>query len=109
MTIANSISTASKFQLGWRINWLAYCIVLPAILIRCAFTVVPMVQTFLLSLTNQNLTNEGRFIGPTNYIRLVQDSTFLNNLGSTLLYAALRCSTQLLASSWSSSSAFWSQ
>lgn len=88
MTIAQSISTASRFQLSWRINWLAYCIVLPAILIRCAFTIVPMVQTFLLSLTNKSLTNEGRFTGLTNYFRLAQDSIFLNSLSFTLLYTA---------------------
>ncbi len=88
MTIAQSISTASRFQLSWRINWLAYGIVLPAIVIRCAFTVVPMVQTFLLSLTNKNLTNEGRFVGLDNYVRLAQDGIFLNSLSFTLLYTA---------------------
>jgi ABC-type sugar transport system permease subunit len=97
LTISQSISPAtSRFHLSWRINWLAYCIVLPAIVIRCAFTVVPMVQTFLLSLTNKNLTNEGRFIGLTNYLRLAQDSIFLNSLTFTLLYTAFSVILELV-------------
>lgn len=86
MAAAESISSVSRHRLHWRINWLAYCVVLPAILIRCAFTVVPMVQTFALSLTNKNLTNEGRFVGLANYIKLSQDGTFLASLGFTVFY-----------------------
>lgn len=82
----DSLATASRWKLHLRINWLAYCVVLPAIVIRCAFTVMPMVQTFLLSLTNKNLTNEGRFVGLTNYIRLAQDGVFLSSLSFTLIY-----------------------
>jgi ABC-type sugar transport system permease subunit len=93
---AESISSASRLKLHWRINWLAYCVVLPAIVIRCSFTIVPMVQTFLLSLTNKNLSNEGRFIGLTNYVRLSQDSIFLSSFGFTLLYTAVSVILELV-------------
>jgi multiple sugar transport system permease protein len=39
-----------------------------------------------MSLTNKNLTNEGRFIGLTNYIRLASDPIFLSSLSFTLVY-----------------------
>jgi len=64
----------------------AYWIVLPAILLRLAFTVVPLVQTLYLSFTNSSLMGHPRFIGLQNYVALFQDQTLLSSLTFTIVY-----------------------
>jgi len=66
----------------------AYALVLPAIALRAAFVIGPMFQSIFLSFTNKNLTNEGRFVGIQNYVRMLSDETLINSFGFTLGYTA---------------------
>jgi ABC-type sugar transport system permease subunit len=70
------------------INGIAYCIVLPAILLRLIYTLIPLAETVWLSLTNKSLTGAGRFIGLSNYLLLLRDETLLAALSFTVIYAA---------------------
>ena len=70
----------------WAKYWMAYLLVLPAVIIRFAYTVVPLVRTFWLSLTNTSLSNPGAFVGLKNYVALFQDELFTNAIGWTIVY-----------------------
>ncbi|MBZ9938953.1 sugar ABC transporter permease [Mesorhizobium sp. BR1-1-16] len=68
------------------VNAIAYCLVLPAILLRLAFTLVPALQTFWLSFTDKSLMAPGRFIGLANYVAMLSDKTLIGSFGFTLFY-----------------------
>lgn len=71
----------------WAKYWMAYLLVLPAVIVRFAYTVMPLIRTFWLSLTNMSITNPGTFVGLKNYIALFQDELFVNAIGWTVIYA----------------------
>jgi len=62
-----------------------YVLVLPAFLLRMIYTVIPIIQTVLISFTDRTILG-GRYIGLRNYEILVRDSTLIGSLGWTLLY-----------------------
>ncbi|MDI9547657.1 MAG: sugar ABC transporter permease [Chloroflexota bacterium] len=66
--------------------WMAYLLVLPAIIVRFAYTIIPLFRTLWLSLTNMSITNPGEFVGLRNYAMLFQDELFINSLGWTFVY-----------------------
>jgi ABC-type sugar transport system permease subunit len=70
------------------VNGVAYCLVLPAILLRLAYTLVPVVQTVFLSFTDKSLMTPGRFVGLANYVAMASDQTLIASLGFTLFYTA---------------------
>ncbi len=71
------------------INIAAYLIVLPAIIIRGAFTVVPLAQTFWLSMTNKSLMRAGSFVGLDNYVKMLQDQTLIASFSFTAIYTVV--------------------
>lgn len=81
-----SSPVVAKVRPGSNIALIAYWIVLPAILLRLAFTLVPLVQTVYLSFTNSSMMGRPRFIGLQNYVKLFQDQTLLSSLTFTVLY-----------------------
>ncbi len=66
---------------------MAYALVLPAVVVRLLFTVIPLVRTVWLSFTNTSITNPGRFVGLNNYTYLAQDELFVNAIAWTFVYA----------------------
>ena len=70
----------------WAKYWMAYLLVLPAVTIRFAYTIIPLARTFWLSLTNTSITNAGTFVGLKNYVTLFQDELFTNAIGWTIIY-----------------------
>ena len=62
-----------------------YVLVLPAFLLRMIYTVIPIIQTVLISFTNRTILG-GQYIGLRNYEVLARDSTLIGSLGWTLLY-----------------------
>jgi multiple sugar transport system permease protein len=68
------------------INGVAYCLVLPAILLRLAYTLVPVVQTVFLSFTDKSIMTPGRFVGFANYVAMASDQTLIGSFGFTVLY-----------------------
>ncbi len=69
-------------------NAVAYCLVLPAILLRLGFTLAPAIQTFWLSFTDKSLMASGRFVGLANYAAMLSDKTLIASLGFTIFYTA---------------------
>lgn len=62
--------------------------VLPAVLWRAAFTAVPLMQTFWLSLTNTSIVNAGAFVGLKNFEVLANDQAMRDSLQFTLIYTS---------------------
>jgi ABC-type sugar transport system permease subunit len=69
--------------------WMAYLLVLPAILIRLVYTLLPLLQTIWMSFTSRSMVNPGKFIGLKNYQYLFQDELFTNALGWSLAYTLI--------------------
>ncbi|SRR5581483_2397055 len=64
----------------------AYLLVLPAIIWRLVFTLVPLVQTIVFSFTDKSIVKPGTFIGLNNYLTLAHDEVLIESLGFTLVY-----------------------
>jgi ABC-type sugar transport system permease subunit len=77
--------------LGWRRARWGYVFIAPWIIGFLAFTGLPMIATFVFSLTNINLaqTEPLRFVGLRNYETLLRDQQVWTSLGITLKFAAL--------------------
>ena len=60
--IINDHPRLTVFWKGFKKFWPIYCLVMPAVLWRFIYTIIPLVETFRLSLTNTSLVNPGRFI-----------------------------------------------
>jgi multiple sugar transport system permease protein len=61
----------------------------PAVLVICAFFLVPLGLTFYMSLNNWSLLGAHTWIGVENYTRAFKDSAFLSAFKFTLEYTAL--------------------
>ena len=83
----------TKFQ--WTIkemkrNWAAYLMVAPYMIIFTCFTVLPVVLSAVISLTDFNLLEWPNFVGPANYIRLfLDDDIFITACQNTLIFACI--------------------
>jgi multiple sugar transport system permease protein len=67
----------------------AWLFLAPSLIILIAFTLYPMIQAVMLSLTDYNLIRAAKFIGLDNYTELFGDPSFWNAFGNTVLYAAV--------------------
>lgn len=75
-------------RIGWTMVIIASVLIL-------AFSYIPMVQAFLLSLKTgkgNNLT----FGGVANYVRMLNDTGFKTTIGNTLFYAVIQIPIMLL-------------
>ena len=71
-------------------NKAAYLMVAPFMIIFTCFTILPVVLSAVLSLTNFNLLQMPDFIGVDNYIRLfLDDDIFIIACQNTLIFAAI--------------------
>ncbi len=65
----------------------AYLFIAPAFLIVVLFTIVPLLMSFYVSLTNvTTYLADGKFIGLKNFKRLFEDDYFLNSWKVTVLF-----------------------
>jgi len=74
---------------GW-----SYLFVLPTFALFVAFTLLPVVQAFVLSLQSARIVG-GEFIGLQNFVTLAEDPVFRQALGNTILYSAVVVAAQL--------------
>ena len=74
---------------GW-----SYLFVLPTFALFAVFTLLPVVQAFVLSLQSARITG-GEFIGLENFVTLAEDPVFRQALGNTVLYSAIVVAAQL--------------
>ena len=83
----------SKAQWTWheiKRNKAAYFMVAPFMIIFTCFTILPVVLSAVLSLTNFNLLQIPDFVGADNYIRLfLDDDIFIIACQNTLIFAAI--------------------
>ena len=71
-------------------NKAAYLMVAPFMIIFTCFTILPVVLSAVLSLTNFNLLQIPDFVGADNYIRLfLDDDIFIIACQNTLIFAAI--------------------
>lgn len=74
---------------GW-----SYLFVLPTFSLFAVFTLLPVVQAFVLSLQSARIVG-GEFIGLENFATLAEDPVFRQALGNTVLYSAVVVAAQL--------------
>ena len=83
----------TKMQWTWhemKRNKVAYFMVAPYMLIFTCFTVLPVVLSAVISLTDFNLLEWPNFVGPENYIRLfLDDDIFITACQNTLIFACI--------------------
>jgi len=72
----------------------SYLFVLPTFALFVVFTLVPVVQAFVLSLQSARIVG-GDFIGLQNFVTLAEDPVFRQALGNTILYSAVVVAAQL--------------
>ena len=87
-------SEVSKLRWTWqemKNNKTAYFMVAPFLLLFIVFTVLPVVLSILLSLTDFNMLQiPPRFLGPENFVRLFfGDEIFILACQNTLIFAAI--------------------
>ena len=83
----------TRLQWTWhemKRNKVAYLMVAPYMLIFTCFTVLPVVLSAGISLTDFNLLEWPNFVGPENYIRLfLDDDIFITACQNTLIFACI--------------------
>lgn len=91
MTVAASARAASprrRTSSLWSENLASFWFLLPIILVFAVLTIMPLVTSFLYSLTDYDgWSSDFNVVGFSNYIRIFQDPSLLESLGFTLLYA----------------------
>ena len=71
-------------------NYIAYLMILPYYAIFLVFTVVPVVLSAILSLTDFNMLEFPNWVGVDNYMRLfLDDDIFIIAVQNTLIFAAI--------------------
>ena len=80
MTIASKkgLSIYTKRRL-----W-GFIFVLPAFLFFAIFAFYPMINAFIISFTDYNLMTKAKFVGLSNYVRMLTDDRFRIMIGNTL-------------------------
>jgi ABC-type sugar transport system permease subunit len=68
--------------------WAGFTFVLPAVIFVVIFLLLPLIYTFVLSLTKYNFSYDltPRFIGIRNYLEVLQDAWFRNAIKNTLIF-----------------------
>ena len=83
----------TRMQWTWhemKRNKVAYLMVAPYMIIFTCFTVLPVVLSAIISLTDFNLLEWPNFVGPANYIRLfLDDDIFITACQNTLIFACI--------------------
>lgn len=89
---ANSMRSKSPwapFGGASRMRFVAWLLLLPALVSLAAVSLYPILNGVWLSLTNTSLiTNDSSFVGVTNYATLFNDGQFWNAWGHTLIFTA---------------------
>ncbi|NQU80107.1 MAG: sugar ABC transporter permease [Bacteroidetes bacterium] len=74
-----------------------YAVTLPVAIILLLIGFVPMIFSFIISLTNYSLIQKvNSFIGFTNYIRLLTDQRFLHSITFTILFGLVAVGIELV-------------
>lgn len=67
-----------------------YLFLLPFLLLFFVFTILPILQSFVMSFTNYNMLQPPKFTGLANYqVLFMEDDIFLTALKNTLIFAVI--------------------
>ena len=72
----------------------SYVFIAPTLAFFALFTLIPVVQAFVLSLQNATIVG-GTFVGLDNFATLGRDPIFLKAVGNTILYTAIVVTAQI--------------
>jgi len=76
-----------------RYGW-SYLFVLPTFALFVVFTLLPVVQAFVLSLQSARITG-GDWVGLQNFVTLAEDPVFRQAVGNTILYSVIVVAAQV--------------
>lgn len=77
-----------------------YLFLLPAVIVSIVFMLYPIIWTIYISFTGYNLFQPGGngFVGLTNYIKVLEDPSFISALENTVLFAIFYVSIMVITS-----------
>ena len=76
------------FRESFRGKGICYALSMPFMVLFCAFTVLPVIISLLLSFTSFNVLEFPKWVGLDNYFRLfLEDDVFIKSIGNTLVLA----------------------
>jgi ABC-type sugar transport system permease subunit len=87
-----------RSKLALRNTMLGWSFILPNFLGFALITLVPVVQLFYISLTDNNIFGKGDFIGFANFAKLVNDPLFQRSFVNTLYFAVLHVPLTIVVS-----------
>lgn len=94
---AKSIKKRNPLAFWNKTNHAAYLFLLPSLLVLFLFTVVPLVGTFIISLTNMNIFFTSKdFVGIENFLRVFKDERAINSLWHTLYFTIMETPLQII-------------
>jgi len=102
MKLSNNTENLKKRKTGFKEGIvernLGYILLAPAVITIGIIAIFPILKTFWYSLFDMQLQNitSPRFIGIDNYIKLSQDTTFLQSLRNTVYFSVLSVILELL-------------
>lgn len=71
---------------NWTRKLIPYLLILPNYIVYLIFIFIPVIWVVVLSLTDFSILNPGKFVGLSNYKKMLNDSVFLGAVGNTLLF-----------------------
>ena len=84
-------------MLSWlKKNWAGYFFLTPWIIGLIAFTIIPIITSLYLSLSDYNILNPAIFIGFKNYNRMLTDAKFIKSLSVTFKFVFLGVPIKLI-------------
>lgn len=86
----------SKKIIRSRTNLIGYVLIAPWILGILCFQLWPIIQSLLMSFTNDNLLNDPAFIGLENYNKMFQDDVFYQAVKVTFKYVFIAVPAKIL-------------
>ena len=95
-TSAPSIPRRVRARRGMRESLAAYGFLAPWIIGMLAFTIGPVIASFVLSFTKYNLLQPPTWIGTRNYEQMLQDERLQHSLGVTFTYVVTAVPLQLV-------------
>jgi multiple sugar transport system permease protein len=72
----------------------SYIFIFPTVAFFGLFTLIPVIQAFVLSLQNATIVG-GTFVGFDNFVTLARDPIFLKAIGNTILYTLIVVAAQI--------------
>ena len=90
---------AKQLTRARRRNIVGYAFLMPFLVLFFTFVILPVISSFVLSLTNYNLLQTPKFVGMNNYkLLLLDDDVFLTAIKNTFIFAVIAGPAGFIAS-----------